>query len=205
MKPTISFWCRALVLALLMTACVSSPGAITSVAPTIERPVADTGAKSFGLYILHQNLPVTCYELEKCWPILKQANLNSNDFVISQDDIETYDWSSQTITLTSQATNQLNTHFSANPSNLGSNRVAFVVTLDGEWLYGGIFLDLSEQPYSFPLIFTDFSGTQAVFYLRPGALRRPVQDYQQYNASQRKIIEIGRVHDLFKGLGKLVE
>lgn len=188
-----------------MGACVPSPVNVTTPTSTIERLVTNMSAKSFNLYILHQRLPISCYKLEKCWPLLKQADVKDSDFVISQNDIETYNWSNQTITLTLEATNRLKGTFSGDLSNLGFERIAFVTTLDDEWLYGGIFLDLSQQPYSFPLIFTDSSGTQAILYLRPSAPRHPIQDYQQYSASQRELIEIGKVHDFFKGLGKLIE
>jgi hypothetical protein len=191
---------------LLLAACIApSSAAGPNASGTMEGTDFNIDNRSFKLYILQQRLPITCYKLEKCWPLLRQANLKDSDFVISQDDIEAYNWSNQTITLTSGATNRLSVTFSGNPASLGFDRTAFVATLDGERLYGGIFLDLSAQPYSFPLIFTDFSGTQAVFYLRPAAPRQPMQDYQQYDAVQRELIEIGKVHDFFKGLRKLTE
>jgi hypothetical protein len=64
---------------------------------------------SFKLYILKQDefgLRLG-YELEESWSILQKVDLTDSYRVITADDIQVYDWSSQTITLTQKTSDYL--------------------------------------------------------------------------------------------------
>jgi hypothetical protein len=114
------------------------------------------------------------FTYENAFPKLKAAGSASALFVVGTDQIETYRWATQSITLTDEGTRGLLAALEP-PEQLkesvrGSNSLrarlgwgdrldhglytkGFLVALGGEALYGGIFLDAtSQRPIQFPVI-----------------------------------------------------
>ncbi len=161
----------------------------------------------FRLYILADdwNQLELGYEREHCWAILEQADLSKSTWVITEDDIEAYDWSGQSITLTAEASSRLKETFSGE-GNLYQNLIekAFVVTFEGNWLYGGIFLDIgSAMGIRYPVIYPQVHEKQIIFQLRP--LHPISAKYQDIETSLKSLVEVEQVHDYFQKQDKLIE
>ncbi|MBZ0317205.1 MAG: hypothetical protein K8L91_12355 [Anaerolineae bacterium] len=124
--------------------------------------------------------------------ITAQPNLNAADksnplFVIGLNEIESYDWTWQAITLTPDATTRLIDVLPlsdkdgvrslitlkeslgwGNPLENALYIHPFVVMVNDEMLYGGIFLDpISQMAIDFPVIRITLVNGQAVLYLLP--------------------------------------
>ncbi|MBI5929694.1 MAG: hypothetical protein HY862_10320 [Chloroflexi bacterium] len=124
--------------------------------------------------------------------ITAQPNLNAADksnplFTIGLEEIESYDWTWQAITLTPDATTRLIDVLPisdkegvrslidlkeslgwGNPLENALYIHSFVVMVNGEMLYGGIFLDpMSQMAIDFPVIRISLVNGQAVLYLLP--------------------------------------
>lgn len=161
----------------------------------------------FQLYILGSDLD----ELElgndpdQAWGVLAQVDLGASTWVIDQDDIETYNWSEQSITLTQNASSRLVQHLSEwSYLPIALSHRGFVATIDGDKLYGGVFLEAgSPMAIPWPVIYPDVSGETVVLRLRPA---HPLSArYQDLDPSARSVIEIERVRDFFRRRGKLIE
>ena len=102
----------------------------------------------------------------EAFPKLKSAGTANAFFVIGMDQIETYDWDTQSITLTSEGTKDL---AALEPSEVFKDEVrdmtmmerlrwgvwdkGFLILVGEEPVYGGIFLDaMSQRPIRFPVI-----------------------------------------------------
>jgi hypothetical protein len=164
-----------------------------------------TSKPSFQLYILKEDwyqLDLG-YERERAWIILKEADLGDSSFVITEDDIESYDWSEQSIMLTLEATTKLK-ESTSNPSGFDMMEKGFVVTLNNEWLYGGVVLESgSAMAIEYPVIYPATYGENTVFRLRP-IHPIPVK-YRDLGASLKNVIEIQEVHDFFVEQDKLTQ
>ncbi|MCB9437542.1 MAG: hypothetical protein H6673_11220 [Anaerolineales bacterium] len=109
-------------------------------------------------------------------------------FVLELDDIASYHWNWQSITLTEAATQRLAENLPARHANPDVQRLidlkeslgwgnpfesalyiqAFVVLVDGDFLYGGIFLDpMSQMAINYPVIRIEIVEGQAVFNILP--------------------------------------
>ncbi|MCQ3928870.1 MAG: hypothetical protein DPW16_00295 [Chloroflexi bacterium] len=124
--------------------------------------------------------------------ITAQPNLNAADkstplFTIGLDEIESYDWTWQAITLTPDATTRLIDVLPisdkegvrslidlkeslgwGNPLENALYIHPFVVMVNDEMLYGGIFLDpMSQMAIDFPVIRISLVNGQTVLYLLP--------------------------------------
>ncbi len=159
---------------------------------------------SFRIYILQDDWHTLKlgYMLEESWPILEKVDLNKTMRVITPDDIQTYNWSTQTITLTMEASNFFNRIPYENKLAILVSQPAFVATFNDQRLYGGcIVAGTTAMDLDYPIILTDFSTNPVVFTLRPyidQALK-----YEDFEPSKKKIIEIKEIYDLFDRLGKL--
>lgn len=80
------------------------------------------------------------YTTEEVWPILAEVSLDNPAFLIDETDIRLYDWQHQEIWLTSLTMTRLH---EAGGVRLLRDAVgrAFIVTLNHERLYGGLFYD----------------------------------------------------------------
>jgi hypothetical protein len=127
--------------------------------------------------------------------------------VITERDIEAYDWSSQSLVLTPQASLAFKDAI-VNFWGLQSMHVAFVVTFEDEWLYGGVFHQIgSPASARYPVIYLQERGDNIVLTIRPFTTPFPfsVEHYQAFDTSARSVIEIERVYEYFYELGKIVE
>jgi hypothetical protein len=162
------------------------------------------GKDSFRIYILQDNWSDLNlgYELEESWPILEKADLNKTIRVITPDDIQAYNWSTQTITLTRKASTPFNELPYETKLDISNFQPAFVVVLNDQRLYGGcIITSGTAKGLHFPVILTDLGSNPVVFTIRPYLY--PFLRYDQVEPSAKQIIEIKEVYDLFDRLGKL--
>lgn len=196
---------------------------ILSSCSSISTPRQSTPKTDFKIIILKENwfdLEIG-YEAEKAQSALSSADISKPVFIISKDQIEKYDWDLQTITLTSNATNELGEAL----SNIGANSTGieklnnlkeslgwgnsieralyihpFIVQVDNQFEYGGIFLDATSQmAINFPIARVTISEGKVVMALLPthipfvmidpidgsGNLRQPViADEAKYDIQQ---------------------
>jgi hypothetical protein len=145
------------------------------------------------------------HEREQAWDILQEVNLKDSAVVITENDVERYDWEEQVITLTVTASDRLNEVFTDSEyASANLDERAFIVTFDGEWLYGGIFLgEGSAMPIKYPVIYVRTRGGAVTFRVRPS--HSAPAPYEDLDASYKSVIEIPELHDFFLGQGKLTE
>lgn len=145
------------------------------------------------------------YKTEKSWPILMKIYKHTTVVEVTSLDIAKYDWVKQQITLTADATAVLKKRFKAGVKgsfpDLGTLHRAFVVTVDGEPAYGGVFLDrISPMAIKYPVIYIneDKNGLITMDV-------RPMHSYK-LRASEPtwKVIQQERIHDFFVNAGKLM-
>jgi hypothetical protein len=149
------------------------------------------GDPEFKLIILRQDwLELGLrYTYAEALPKLEEVDLADSLMVITLDDIETYDWIWQTITLTEEATTNLLVALTSsqepgdgiqalndlkaslgwgNPLERALYTQAFVVMLDDKLLYGGIFLDaISQMAIDYPVIRSEIKDDRVVFHIMP--------------------------------------
>jgi hypothetical protein len=145
------------------------------------------------------------HEREQAWTKLKKLDLGDSALVITEDDIEQYDWREQSITLTSTASDRLNEVFTeTGVLSVDLSERAFIATFDGEWLYGGIFLDAgSAMVIEYPVIYAWPSEGSVVLFLRPN--HQLSSWHGDIDPAYRSIIEIPELRDFFLEQGKLTE
>lgn len=127
------------------------------------------------------------YKYITAYPNLNAADKSNPRFVIRLEEIESYDWTWQAITLTPDATTRLIDVLPlsdkegvrslielkeslgwGNPLENALYIHSFVVMVNDEMLYGGIFLDpMSQMAIDFPVIRISLVNGQAVLYLLP--------------------------------------
>ncbi len=162
---------------------------------------------SFHVYIMHaawEDLK-NKYEYAEVWAIIKELDLKDNLADISEKDIKEYNWSTQEITLTTSASKRLNATISeADWFQIRVLKSIFIVTVDGQPLYGGVFIEKASQAgIDFPVIYPETEQAQIVFQIRP--LNNCCIPYQDFENSKKKLIEYPEIYDLFNELGKIVK
>ena len=164
--------------------------------------------------------------IENCWTLLKGVDLSSeSEFVITASDIESYNWPDQSITINSNiSTRLLKKYFTKDLSKQHSwsmveralQLTTFLVTLRGEKLYCGVFFHQNTAiGISFPVIYPQIA---AIVNLEPVKIEirlviRPIASngfyalfgYKKLDSSIKRRIEIKKIHDFFKKLGKLTD
>lgn len=146
---------------------------------------------AFKLYILAERWGFDVrlgYAFDTSQAILQDIALDAPLDIITEDDIETYDWAEQLITLTPEATVRLmeSLNLTDEGSGYGANMALdnqiFVVELAGERLYGGIFtFGFSAKGLDFPVIYHQFEKGQLHLAIRPyqgGLTPGPDRSYQ---------------------------
>jgi hypothetical protein len=152
-----------------------------------NRPAADT----FELIIFEQNWGGLSlgYDYEQAWPKLVALNRDDALFTVGVAEIDVYDWSHQSITLTAEASagladalgraDVLNEGATAlkeleaslgwgNPIEQALYTRGFVVTLNDEPVYGGIFLNaISQMGIDYPVIRVEVAQGKAILHLLP--------------------------------------
>ncbi len=129
------------------------------------------------------------FEYSQIWEELKTSYKSNALFTIGTEEIDSYDWKRQSITLTPEATKHLIETLPADEDlhpqaleikkmaeHLGwSNIIAlslnykgFVVVVDGAPLYGGLFLEpVSQLAIQFPVLRTDMQDNKAILWILP--------------------------------------
>lgn len=159
------------------------------------------------------------------WNILKEIDLFSESmFIITENDIESYNWPDQLITLTPEGSmNLLNLggkNFSAKVKkelylNLESSleSAVFIIVLEDKKLYGGTFSNrISTRGTYGPTIFPQIVNVidvdplqlQIGFVIRPlYTLNVMLSGYKALDTSLKNRIEIPKMRDFFRRVGKL--
>lgn len=177
----------------------------TLTAPQTAATMPAVPGEGFRLYVLkgkawQLNLGDT---QESSWSVLSTVDLKDYLLVLGPQDISSYDWSQQTITLAAEAADKILEAFPPPFPDVGTDRTPFVVTFDGERLYGGIFMiEGSAQDIGYPVIYLLASGEQIQFLVRPLHMGYGYA-YRSFSPSDRGRIEVPEVRDYFAGLGKL--
>lgn len=103
------------------------------------------------------------------WPVLKKAAARKPLLVLRPEDVESYVWSVQRITLRQEATKRLlAAHAGKELDSWWIPHYPFAVMVDGEFLYGGVFDGaMSQMTMDFPVIHAELVDGRAVFHLLP--------------------------------------
>jgi hypothetical protein len=114
--------------------------------------------------------------------------------ILTDKDIETYNWEDQEIILSSSASERL--------GGLKLIEKSFVAYLGKRPLFGGSFIEPgSARAIHYPVIYIDRSRPQVVFQLRP--MHVLFQPYRQLDTKIERRIELPEVKRYFRTLGKL--
>ena len=147
------------------------------------------------------------YDLERSWAFLSQVDLSDPVVSITSADIEIYNWTQQTITLTEAGTKRFYEAYNApGPIPMWEDS-CFVVTFNGVRVYGGLhLLGGSAMGIKFPVFYFSIVNRRYVFEMRPTHVggRDP---YPSWPAELRSRIEIPEIRDYFiaqAGGGELV-
>ncbi len=162
---------------------------------------------SFYLYIMNEDWEYlkNKYEYHEVWPIIKELDSKNNIAEISEKDIKEYNWSTQEITLTTSASERLNSKISEESwFQIRVLKAVFIVIVDGQPMYGGVFIEKESQAgINFPVIYADTTNNQIVFQIRPVPLC--CSTYQDLELSKKKTIEYPEIYTVFNELGKIVK
>ncbi len=146
------------------------------------------------------------YAAEPAYAKLRGMISGARAATISEADIQSYHWASQTLILTQAASARLLTDLavSASPdADFAFDHRAFIVTLGTEFVYGGVFLRaFSPMSIAYPVIAADSASGQIVLTVRPR------QGFM--NSEPGRIADWGPIHNetvraRFRALGKLIE
>ncbi len=104
------------------------------------------------------------YTVESSWSLLQEWYPTGATFIIQISDIDNYDWDGQVLTLTQEASADFQSIIKS-----AKHMMAFVITVNHEPQYGGIFLFRgSAMGISFPVIYAEPAGDKFTFTIRPG-------------------------------------
>ena len=115
---------------------------------------SEPGTPSFSLYILKTGFDELHlgYHPEKSWEILKKIDLGNSALVLTESDVESYHGTTRTLVLTAKGTGR----FAGALSGQRLDHRAFVVALDGQRRYGGLFLSRhSAMAINYPVIYLE--------------------------------------------------
>jgi hypothetical protein len=109
------------------------------------------------------------YTWERAWPILKTAYPRSAWRQWTLEDIEAYQWNSQTFRLTARASKEFRANFPKKSSLYKLDHRAFVVTHDDMPAFGGLFLERgSAMAIRYPVFYIDKAADGTIsLTLRP--------------------------------------
>jgi hypothetical protein len=156
----LKFIIQLLILALMLT--------------TLSACSGQPGIDSYQLIILNDSWDdlQLGYEAKQAFPILINVNTSNCLYVIKQQEVEQYDWDTQVITLTEEATTELikalsnatygkedtlinmyKKHGYSNALESGLYIKTFIVKVNDHPLYGGIVLNATSQmPIDYPVL-----------------------------------------------------
>ena len=114
--------------------------------------------------------------------------------IVTDKDIETYNWQDQEITLNSSTSKRLN--------GIKLFEKSFIIYLGKRPLYGGSFIERgSARAINYPVIYIDKSRSQVVFQLRP--IHSVLKSYQELGTKIKERIELEDVKRHFETLEKM--
>ncbi len=148
----------------------------------------------FEIYMIADRLiDVLPYDYEKpAWRKLLEAP-PAGTAILTDKDIEIYNWEEQEIILTSSSSDRL--------IRLKLIEKSFIVYLGKRPLFGGSFIEPgSARAINYPVIYVDKSRPHVVFRLRP---IHTFHSYRQLNSTIKRRIELADVKSHFSTLGKL--
>lgn len=194
----------------LVAACVALPAStktdrvsLLSPSPSIEP--RDVHTAIFAIHIFEPgSLGTLGYSVASSWPLLQQADLSTSAFVITEDDIVSYDWTHQQLMLTSQ----LRKKYEVESMTFLADFSPFVVTIDQQPVFGGMILkQFSPLAIDFPVLYVLNGPAHPDEDLLSIALR-PTHDYQRkldapssFPSSDSQLADSVRQH--FVEIGKL--
>jgi hypothetical protein len=109
---------------------------------------------TFAIYSSHAQLPQ--YQRDEQWEAFYQRG-ELADILVSDADIEAYDWDNQAIVLTGSASGRMD-------GKIGN----FIVVLGGKRLYGGRKLDrISQMAVRYPVLYLETAESRTVLLVRP--------------------------------------
>ncbi|MEK8015522.1 MAG: hypothetical protein VSS75_001555 [Candidatus Parabeggiatoa sp.] len=177
---------------------------------------------AFRIYILNEALE---YSEGQLWNALKNVDLNKSLFLITEHDIDSYNWQDQSIILNELVSDELLKHvfkdgFSREKRHTWSrfeyalSYKQFLVMLKEEKLYGGLFLYLgTATSTSYPVIYPKVARITSYkplklkirLVLRPetASIIGPQPSYKMLDLSLKKRIEIPEIYHFFNKLDKL--
>jgi hypothetical protein len=149
----------------------------------------------FEIYMIADRLiDVLPYDYENpAWRKLLEAPPYGT-VILTDKDIEIYNWEDQEIVLSSLASERLG----------GQKFIekTFVAYLGKRPLFGGSFIERgSARAINYPVIYLDRSQPQVVFQLRPTHIG--FGSYRELDAKRKRRIELPDVRSHFRRLGKL--
>jgi hypothetical protein len=126
------------------------------------------------------------YLMEEVWPQLATVSLADSPFVLTEDDIRAYDWEQQEIWLSDLGMARIGPIQAKALFHSALGR-AFVVTLHGQRLYGGVVYEAYSPPaIRFPVLHA-FGAPIEFLRIRPG-LCQPWDPTNPYLAGVRQVI-----------------
>jgi len=167
------------ILIIFLSGCIPSNSAETPY-PTVF--------PKYEIIILKKGM-VGCYKYEDFLSKIKNITEKDERFILEHPSIEAYDWDTQTITLTEKGTRDLIASLPedkelsdlalalkkmeksfgyGNPVEQALYSQAFLVKIDGELLYGGMFLNaVSQMAIDYPVIRVEIIKSRVVFHILP--------------------------------------
>jgi hypothetical protein len=131
--------------------------------------------------------------VDPAWRKLLEAPPSGN-VILTDNDIELYNWEDQEIILYSSSSVRL--------SGLKLIEKSFIIYLEKRPLFGGSFIERgSARAIIYPVIYIDKIRPQVVLLLRP--IHSMFESYRQLNTKIKRRIELEEVRHYFKTLGKL--
>ena len=149
----------------------------------------------FQIYVIADRLiDILPYNYENpAWRKLLETPPNGT-VILTDKDIETYNWRDQEIILSTYASKRL--------SGIKLIEKLFIVYLNKKQLYGGAFIELgSARAINYPVIYIDKKPSQVVFQLRP--IHSILQNYRQLDTKIKGRIELEDIKRHFETLGKM--
>lgn len=145
---------------------------------------------------------LSMYEYDSTWiNFMLSTDLKKASIIISDNEIENYDWEKQEVSLTNPGVAKLK---DLQARNNYLSHVKFIVTLDDKRIYAGEFLSLlSQMAIQHPIIQYDigeFSGKENIIRICPMQVISGAKELPQEIQVRTEKLE---VKNYFKTIGKL--
>ena len=151
-------------------------------------------SKQFSIYLLSDRLiDALPYDYEDpAWRKILATPLPYGKVILTDMDIEAYNWEDQEIVLTTASSQRL--------PRLSEK--TFIVYLGKEPVFGGSFIEQgSARAITYPVIYVNKSKSQVVLQIRP--LHTMFENYRQLNVKLKRRIELPDVKNHFNRLKKI--